>query len=301
MERGDELMLPVLAGRHLRQASISLAVIGVIALAGCGGSDDNGGGSTSASQPAPTKLVHSGDFTVCTDPTYPPLESFDQNQQYTGFDVDTAKAVAEIWGVNPAFQQTAFSGILPALDAGRCDVAWSGLFIDPERTKSFAAVPYQKTASVILVKAGNPADIHSPDDLAGKTVTSQNGTNLLKKAQSISAQLQSEGKPAANVQGYDKFDEAIQQLAVGRADAVFTQDIDAAARTKSQPGQFEVAYTFPDAETFGVYYQPTNTDLGDKLYKALMSLEESGQLKTIAEENAMPVNGIAVGPPVGQQ
>jgi polar amino acid transport system substrate-binding protein len=294
-------MVAVLAGRQLRHTSAALAVAGVIALAGCGGSGDNGGSSASASQPAPTKLVHSGDFTVCTDPTYPPLESFDQNQEYTGFDVDAAKAVAQLWGLNPSFQQTAFSGILPAMDAGRCDVAWSGLFIDPERTKSFAAVPYQKTASVIMVKAGNPAGIHSPDDLSGKTVTSQNGSDLLKKAHTISDQLQAEGKPASNVQGYDKFDEAIQQLAVGRADAVITQDIDAAARAKSQPGQFEIAYTFPDAETFGAYYQPTNTDLGDKLYKALKSLEESGQLKTIAEQNTMPVNGIAVGPPIGQQ
>jgi polar amino acid transport system substrate-binding protein len=289
---------------------VMLGLVAILAVAACGSDDDsdsNDSGADSAStdtggsakQEAPTQLVRDGQFTVCTDPTYPPLESFDESGDYTGFDIGVARAVAEIWGVEAKFQETAFSGILPALDAGRCDVAWSGLFLDPERTKTFSAVPYQKTASVILVKAGNPEGISSPEDLAGKTVVSQNGTNLLKLARQISADNEEQGKGASNVQGYDKFNEAIQQLAVGRADAVFTQDIDAAARESKQPGQFEVAYTFPDAETFGVYYKPANTDLGEKLYAALKQLEESGELEQIAEEESMPVEGIAVAKPTG--
>jgi polar amino acid transport system substrate-binding protein len=282
---------------HGRYFGVVLGVIAAVAVVGCG-SSGSGTTASSASQPAPSDLISSGDFTVCTDPTYPPLESFDEQGNYVGFDVGAAEAVAKIWGLNPVFKQTAFSGILPALGSGRCDVAWSGLFIDPERTKTFSAVPYQKTASIILVRSGNPSDIHSPADLSGKTVTSQNGSNLLKKAQAISDKLQSQGKAPSNVQGYDKFDEAIQQVAIGRADAVITQDIDAAARQKSQPGQYEVAYTFPDAETFGVYYKPDNQDLGDKLYKALKELDANGQLKAIADENSMPTNGIAVGKPI---
>lgn len=284
----------------IRGLFATVGSVALIAFAGCGDDDDSSEDSTAPAQTsaAPTELVREGEFTVCTDPSYPPLESFDENGEFTGFDIGMAEAVAEIWGLEASFQETAFSGILPALDAGRCDVAWSGLFLDPERTKTFSAVPYQETASIILVQAGNPAGISSPEDLAGKVVASQNGSNLLKEAQRISDENEANGLEPSNVQGYDKFNEAIQQLAVGRADAVITQDIDAAAREAAQPGQFEVAYTFPDAETFGVYYPPSNAELGDKLYEALVELEDNGQLTQIAEDNAMPVDGIAVDKPI---
>jgi polar amino acid transport system substrate-binding protein len=290
---------------EFRRSRALLVLIGVVAAlvgAGCGDDDDDGGEATtaptSASAEPPSELVREGQFTVCTDPTYPPLESFDESGEFVGFDIDTAEAVAEIWGIEAAFQETSFSGILPALDSGRCDVAWSGLFLDPERTKTFSAVPLQETASIILVAAGNPEDISSPEDLAGKTVTSQNGSNLLRLAEQISDENEANGLESSNVQGYDKFNEAIQQVAVGRADAVITQDIDAAAREAEQPGAFEVAYTFPNAETFGVYYKPDNPELGEKLYDALVQLEEDGQLAAFAEEVSMPAEGIAVDEPI---
>lgn len=295
-------MFAVLRQRH--RCLLGASVIAAMALvgAGCGSDDesssegDSSGSEASISPPA--DLINEGEFTVCTDPTYPPLESLDESGEYVGFDIGMAEGVAEKWGVEPAFQETAFAGILPALDAGRCDVAWSGLFVDPKRTETFGAVPYQETASVLMVQAGNPADISSPEDLAGKTVVSQNGSNLLKLANEISDQNEANGLEPSNVQGYDKFNEAIQQLIVGRADAVVTQDIDSAAREAQQPGQFEIAYTFDDAETFAAYYAADNTELGSKLYEALVQLQQEGELEAIAKENAMPTEGIAIDKPI---
>jgi polar amino acid transport system substrate-binding protein len=313
-------MSRVLLWSKRRVGVAALAVCLGVGAAACGA--DDGGGATGGTTPeptgqqtgatggtgeptgagslsAPSGLIREGQFSVCTDPTYPPLEYFDENGEFVGFDVAVARAVAERWGLEARFVETAFSGLLPALDAGRCDVAWSGLFIDEERTATFGAVPYQETTSVILVQAGNPSGISSPEDLSGKTVTSQNGTNLLKLAQQISDDLAAQGEEPANVQGYDKFDQAIQQLVVGRADAVITQDIDAAFRELAQPGQFEVAYRFPDAETFGVYYRPDNAELGTKLHEVLVQLEQEGELARLAEQEGMPADGIAVQEPIG--
>jgi polar amino acid transport system substrate-binding protein len=286
-------------GSRSRRRAVAgwLVVLGIVT--GCGSDSEEGSSEQAASAAAPTSLVEEGTLTVCTDPTYPPLEYFGERKEFDGYDVAVARAVGEVWGVDVAFKPTAFSGILPAMDAGRCDVAWSGLFIDPERTKRFGAVPYHRTTSVILVKKGNPAGISSPEDLAGKTVASQNGTNLLKTAKKISAENEKAGLGASNVQGYDKFEEAIQQLVVGRADAVITQDIDAAYRALKQPDQFEASYSFPTAETFGVYYKPDNADLGEKLHAALSELEASKRLAKLAEEEGMPADGIEVDQPVG--
>lgn len=314
-------MYGVLLRSNRRVRVTALAVCLAVGAAACG-SDDGGettGGTTpeptgqqtgatggtgeptgaTGSLSTPTGLIREGEFTVCTDPTYPPLEYFDEEGEFVGFDVAVARAVAERWGLEARFVETAFSGILPALDAGRCDVAWSGLFVNEERTATFSTVPYQETASVIMVQAGNPSGISSPEDLSGKTVTSQNGSNLLELARQISDDLAAQGEEPSNVQGYDKFNEAIQQLVVGRADAVITQDIDAAFRALTQPGEFEVAYRFPDAETFGVYYRPDNADLGSKLFEVLVQLEQEGELAQLAEQEGMPADGIAVQEPVG--
>jgi polar amino acid transport system substrate-binding protein len=281
-------------------ALLAAALIG----AGCGSDDGDSSttaeedSTTSATTTPPEGLKNEGEFIVCTDPSYPPLESLDEDGNYIGFDIDVAEAVAESWGIEATFQDIAFAGILPALDSGRCDVAWSGLFLDPERTKSFSAVPFQETATVIMVTGGNPEDINTPEDLAGKTVASQSGSNILKLAEKVSEENEANGLEPSNVQGYERFNEAINQLTVGRADAVFSQDIDAAARQESQPGEFEVAYTFPDAETFAVYYSPDAPDIGEKIYEAMKALEESGELEQLAKDNVMPPEGINVQEPV---
>lgn len=272
-----------------------------LALGACGGDEEGQGGASSGSGDIapPATLVKDGALTVCTDPTYPPLEYFGAGRKPDGYDLMAATAAAEKMGLDVEFKPTSFSGVLPGVDSGRCDVAWSGLFIDEQRTAKFSAVPYHESTSVILVRQGNPEGIASPEDLAGKTVASQNGSNLLKEARRISQENEAAGRGASNVQGYDKFEEAIQQLVVGRADAVITQDMDASYRALKQPGQFEVAYKFPDAEAFGVYYKPANAELGDKLHQALTTLARSGDLARIAEEEGMPADGIKVAKPVG--
>ena len=275
---------------------LAVALVG----AGCGSDDDDseGDSSTEASIPAPAGLINEGEFVVCLDPSYPPLESYDEDGEFIGFDVDVAEAVSEMWGVEPVFQDTAFAGILPALDAGRCDVAWSGLFLDPERTEAFSAVPFQETSTVLMVQAGNPEDIQGPEDLAGKTVATQSGSNILKLTEQVSDENVANGLEPSNVQGYERFNEAINQLSVGRADAVTSQDIDAAAREETNPGEFEVAYTFPDGEVFAVYYSPDSPEIGEQLYEAMKELEESGELEQIAEDNIMPPEGIDVQEPI---
>jgi polar amino acid transport system substrate-binding protein len=288
----------------LSKASVAGMLAVAALVAGCGSDGDSaestGGG---ASAPAEGKaadlgLIRDGELTACVDPTYPPLEYYGTNKEFTGYDIAMAKAVSEKLGVEPVFKAMAFSGILPALDAGRCDWTLAGTFVNPERTARFIAVPYHNTTSVIMVKAGNPEGIESPEDLTGKTVVTQNGTDLLKLAKKISNDLEAKGQPPANVQGYDKFEEAIQQLVVGRADAVITQDIDASYRNLRQPGTFEAVYSFPDQQVFGTYFKKDNQKLADAVHGALEELESAGELKALAEQEGMPADGIAVEKPV---
>ncbi len=104
-------------------------------------------------------------------------------------------------------------------------------------------------------------------------------------------EFQAEGKPVMEIQSYPKQTDAIQQLVVGRADATITQDTEAAFRETAQPGQFKIAYTYPDPQTFGIYFQQGSEQLAAALAETVEAMRDDGTLAEIAETWNLPVEG----------
>jgi polar amino acid transport system substrate-binding protein len=233
-----------------------------------------------------------GVLTNCVDPSFPPMEYFESQeaQQPIGFDIDLVNAIGERLGVEVAHIPTDFTGLLPALDAGRCDVVASGIYLTAERLETFDAQPYYDTSIVLLTRADN-TEIASPDDLAGTTVAAQAGTNYIEILNDLNATLQEQGQPAIDIQSYPDQTDAIQQLVVGRADATITQDTEAAFRENAQPGQFKIAYTYPDPQTFGIYFRQGSEPLAATLTETVEAMREDGTLAEIAETWSLPVEG----------
>src|SRR5687767_2217672 len=65
-----------------------------------------------------------GILTNCVDPAFPPMEYYkDQNaDQPIGFDIDLTTEVANRLGVEAEFIPLEFTGLLPGLQSGRCDI-----------------------------------------------------------------------------------------------------------------------------------------------------------------------------------
>ena len=233
-----------------------------------------------------------GVLTNCVDPSFPPMEYFESQeaQEPIGFDIDLVNAIGERLGVEVTHIPTDFTGLLPALDAGRCDVVASGIYLTAERLETFDAQPYYDTSIVLLTRADN-TDITSPENLAGKTVAVQAGTNYVEILNDLNAELQAAEQPAMEIQSYPDQTDAIQQLVVGRADATITQDTEAAFRETAQPGQFKIAYTYPDPQTFGIYFRQGSEPLAEALAETVEALRDDGTLAEIAETWNLPVEG----------
>ncbi|MGZ4379451.1 MAG: transporter substrate-binding domain-containing protein, partial [Gaiellaceae bacterium] len=163
-----------------------------------------------------------GSFRYCSDPTFPPMESTTTAGKPVGFDIDMAAAIGKQMGGTARFVHTAFSGLLPALGAKKCDVVISGIFVTPDRTKQFPAVAYMHSHRALLVAGGNPKHITSVAGLKGMHVAVQSGTKY-------EAFLKSKQKALGfTLQSYPGDTDAIAQILLGRADAVLTQDTEGA-------------------------------------------------------------------------
>ena len=258
-----------------------LALIAALAVVGTAGASRQVGIS-------PVK----GSFKYCDNPTFPPMESKTSAGKLVGFDIDMANAIAKLWKVKAKFVFSSFGGLLPALEAKRCDVVISGIFITPDRVKKDPAVSYMRTHRALVVKAGNPKSIKSPDDLSGKNVAVQANTKYEEYLKTLNDQFKSSGKAQMNLQSYPGDEDAVAQILLGRADAVLTQDTAAGTYKTKNPGKLAIGYLFPETDAFGIYYRKSDTKLGAALKSAIKTLKKNGTLKKLAAKQQIPATDV---------
>jgi polar amino acid transport system substrate-binding protein len=241
-------------------------------------------------QAAAPSFVKGGTLSLCTDPTFAPMEFFQHpgDKLPVGFDIDVATALAKRWGATLRPIAMDFTGLMPGLDAKRCDMVLSGIFITPERLAHFQGLPYIATSQVILINAKTKG-IAKPEDLSGKVVSVQAGTLYEKRLHALDDALKAKGQPGLTIQAYPGGADTVQQLTTGRAAAAITQDTEAAWRAIAQKGQFAVAYVYPATDQFGVFFAKNPADY--KLVKAdIEALRADGTLARFAAKWHLPAS-----------
>jgi polar amino acid transport system substrate-binding protein len=226
-------------------------------------------------------------FKWCTDPTFPPMEYTTTSGKIVGFDADMAVALAKTWGGTASASKTAFPGLIPALNAKKCSAVISGIFITPDRTKQAGVVSYMHTHRVLIVKAGNPKKIHSPNQLKGLVVAVQTGTKYEEYLKALKAKI------GFTLQSYPGDNDAVAQVLLGRADAVLTQDTSFAFQAKAHPGKIMVSFTFAASDQFGIYYRKADAGtLGQQIKDGVAQLRSNGTLTKLATKYKIPVNTV---------
>lgn len=98
------------------------------------------------------KTVKEGKLLVGFEAGYPPMEyTDDTGLNYIGFDVDLAKEIAALFGLEIEFVNTAWDGIFAGLDKDQYDMVISGVSITPERQEAYEMTePYISNKLVIV-------------------------------------------------------------------------------------------------------------------------------------------------------
>ncbi len=152
------------------------AAIAVLALvvAACG--DGTGDGTTTTEAMADLELHTAGTLTVCTDVPYPPMEYIDEDGEYTGFDMELMRAIAEDLGLTMTVAEPGFDAITGGLAyETQCDVAAASITITDERAENVDfSEPYFEASQSLLVKSDS--GITDLEDMAGMRLAVQTGT-----------------------------------------------------------------------------------------------------------------------------
>jgi polar amino acid transport system substrate-binding protein len=226
-----------------------------------------------------------GTLMIGTEAAYVPYEFF-KDGQIIGYDPDIMAIVGPKLGVKVQFIDTAWSGIIPALYAGKFDCIVSAMTItQPRAEKVLFSMPYADASNAILLRA-DEARIKTADDLSGKIIGVQLGSAAAGIIKTFEAKLKAKGLPGyASVKEYEHYPEAYQDLINQRIDAVVNSRSTMMVVTRDAPGKFKIIGGVSDITAyFGMAFRKEDGALRDFMNTQLGQLKQDGTLTKLQEK-----------------
>jgi polar amino acid transport system substrate-binding protein len=205
-----------------------------------------------------------------------------ENGDLIGFDVDLAKEACKRLGVQVEFRPIAWNNKEFEITSGNIDMIWNGLDITEER-KAYMIYsrPYMDNRQILMVRKGNDKNIHSEDDLAGKAVGTQAGSN---------SETYLDEKKDFKI-SFDKFityniiKEGFDMLNSGELDVLIIDEIAARYEIIKASEMYEIIdVTIGPATELGIGFGKENTVLRDKIQKVFDGMIEDGTAAQISEK-----------------
>ncbi|SHM28266.1 amino acid ABC transporter substrate-binding protein [Roseibium suaedae] len=205
--------------------------------------------------------------------------TFTKAGELQGFEVDVLNAVGKETGLKVEFVTMSFSGLIGALEAGRIDTVANQITITPEREKKFSFTQaYVIDGAQVVVKKGNEETIKGPEDLKGKTVAVNLGSNFEELLKNL---------PYASEINIKTYDTGIEQdVALGRADAFVMDRVSSAQVIKESRLPLALAgKPFSRIENAMPFRKDEqDVKLRDEVDAALTKLRENGTLTEISQK-----------------
>jgi polar amino acid transport system substrate-binding protein len=206
-----------------------------------------------------------------------------------GFNADIVKAVFEPLGVKVNFVVGDFGSLIPGLIANRFDLVDDSVVITPERCKIVAfANPELTSVDAVLVKKGNPKQIHSYDDVIRNPALKIGGSRGSQQAKNAAFA----GVKGDQLQLFQNTESTVSALTSNRVDGItFTSGTANAMLTSPElSAGIERASPFtgrtdghgkPYASYVATVFRPDESDLRDFYNNRLAELKADGTIARI--------------------
>ncbi|KUM25962.1 amino acid ABC transporter [Mesorhizobium loti] len=220
---------------------------------------------------------------VAAEP-YPPFTSPDATGKWVGWEIDFIDAVCAEEKLDCVITPVAWDGIIPALTTKKIDLIVSSMSITDERKKTIDfSDKYYNTLPAIIGPKGQKFGA-TPDDLKGKVLGVQVSTT-----HAVYAKKHFTG--AQEIKEYQTQDEANQDLAAGRIDAVEADSIALVEYLKSDQGKACCdlkGMVAPDDEVLGpgigAGVRKEDTALKETVNAGIKAIRASGKYNEITKK-----------------
>ncbi|MBQ7216609.1 MAG: transporter substrate-binding domain-containing protein, partial [Synergistaceae bacterium] len=161
-----------------------------------------------------------GKLRMAVDPAIVPFAYMKANR-IIGYDVDFAVRFCEAYGYGLEIMPMNFSGMIPAVMSGKCDLAICAIAVTPERAENVLfSEPNAKSGTGFFVRKSDSqsqpvqtsGQYNSLEEIAGRRIAVQTGT--------ASALLVEEKLPDAKIQYFDSLADTLVALKAGKVDAL---------------------------------------------------------------------------------
>ena len=208
---------------------------------------------------------------VCIDADAMPLFGKSRGGVREGYEPAAAALVAESLGRRLEWVFKPWVEMVPAVHAGEGDAIWCGQGITAERRRLVDFTrPYAVFDESLLVRAGT--GMNSPAALAGKRIGAIAGSTNMALAETFDgAALVPFGGESDDV-----FGEMIEALRAGDVDGIVDDDV--AFLALADDPDFEIAFTVPTRNEWGVAVPKTSPEARDELDRTLAVVIRDGRL-----------------------
>ena len=196
-----------------------------------------------------------------------------------GFNVDLINAISKQIGQPIEIFAGQFSGLIPAMNAGKISFVGAPTTVTPERAANLLfSEGYLNTFYAIVVPAKSP-DITSLEQLKGKTISLNRGSAYDKWAQENAA------KYGFKVESFGTNADAVQALISGRADAHMSGNTVAAYSVVKAGGQLKLASAKVDQGlVWGAAFRKDDPQLRNSVDEAIECLKMNGTMAQLYEK-----------------
>ncbi|WP_112324272.1 substrate-binding periplasmic protein [Oceanibium sediminis] len=216
-----------------------------------------------------------GVLNAATSGNLPPVSYVNEKNELVGYDINVARYIEDKIGVKIEINRLDWKGILPGLQTGRFDAVFSNVNITPERKDTFTySIPYSR-AAVVVVRLAEAEDITSYKTLEGKRVGGISGGN---DGEIPAREISEKFGAFEQFKGYAGYAEMLQDLMIGRVDALIMPDTAAGGFLKSRPGVAKIVGEPYMVRYVGVPMQKGSNALKAEIDAAIREMREEGLL-----------------------
>lgn len=212
-----------------------------------------------------------------------PLDFFEEEGKWIGFDAEVAEAVAAKLGVTAVFQEISWEAKEAELAAKHIDCIWNGLTITPARAEEMSiSNPYMQNKQVVVVRAEEADSYTDASSLAGKVIAAEAGSAgeevVLEKF-----------ADATYIEKGIQLD-ALTEVKALTSDAAVIDFVMANYLINKEGSDFAdlkiLDFGLSEAEYYGIAFRK-GSDLTAKVNEILAELEADGTIAAIAAKYAL--------------